>query len=308
MNDSCESQSGAALRAALDRRGFAYSRIVGTSMLPTLSPGDIVLIRPCLRPRPGDVVTFVLDGRLVTHRLVHVDAAGLVCRGDNRLCSDRRVESQALVGCVAEVVGHPTPNRTAELVRVRLRWRWREDGVRLARLRDQVSLFACSIAGRPPAGDGHPPIFGLVPGVTGSDCEHVVSHGDLADPVALSRLVRDAAVVLPASLFGSLSAAQRYHLLTVLSGRRVDVFAVPVASAGRAVRTLGAARRAVGRLGLSAGQPGDVAARGVDGTPYVLHAFTAAELTTELSDAGLGDVAVATVCTESGPLLHAWGR
>jgi len=75
MDDSNEPQSGAALRAALGRRGFAYSRIVGTSMLPTLSSGDIVLIRPCERPRLGDVVTFVLDGRLVTHRLIQADAA-----------------------------------------------------------------------------------------------------------------------------------------------------------------------------------------------------------------------------------------
>ena len=308
MDDSNEPQSGAALRAALGRRGFAYSRIVGTSMLPTLSSGDIVLIRPCERPRLGDVVTFVLDGRLVTHRLIQADAAGLVCRGDNRLRPDRRVENPALIGRVVEVNGHPAPNRTAQLVRVRLRWRWREAGGRLARLRDQVSLFVCSMAGRPRVSEGHPHLFGLVRGVTGSDSEYVVSRSDVAAPDALSRLARDAAVVLPASLYGSLSASGRRHLLTLVSGRRVDVFAVPVASAGRAVRTLGAARRAVARLGLSAGQPGDLAARGVGGMPYVLHSFTAAELTTELRDAGLGGVGVETVDTEAGPLLHAWGR
>ena len=133
MDVSRESDREVALRAALDARGFAYSRIVGTSMLPTLAPGDIVLVRPCRSLRPGDVVTFVLAGRLITHRLVRVTDEGLVCRGDNRLRPDPRVAADALIGRVAEVVGRPAPNRAAEFLHVRARWRWRGAAARLAR-------------------------------------------------------------------------------------------------------------------------------------------------------------------------------
>jgi hypothetical protein len=307
MDGSREPDREAALRAALNTRGFAYSRIVGTSMLPTLASGDIILIRPCGTPRPGDVVTFVRAGRLITHRLVFLDDTGLVCRGDNRLHPDSLVPSHALIGRVAEVVGRPAPGRTSEFLNVRVRWRWKEAAARLARLRDQVDLVTASLADGPHPYHGRPPIFGLVRGMADSGLEHVVSHAELVDPDILSRLGPGTAVVLPASLYGSLPPAQRRHLVSTLSGTRIDAFGVPRESAGRAVRALTHARRLAGRLGLSAGEPGDVAARGIGGEPYVLHTFTAAELATELREAGLEGVQVATVNTESGPMLHAWG-
>ena len=307
MDGSRESDREVALRAALDARGFAYSRIVGTSMLPTLAPGDIVLVRPCSSLRPGDVVTFVLAGRLVTHRLVRVTDDGLVCHGDNRLRPDPRVAADALIGRVAEVVGRTAPNRAAEFLRVRARWRWQEGAARLARLRDQLDLVCASAAGRPRPSRGHPRSYGFVRGTADSGPEHVVSHAELVEPETLSRLDADAAVILPASLFSSLSATQRRRLLGAISVKRVDAFAVPWQSAGRVVHSLAHARRLGARLGLSAGEPGDVAARGVDGEQYVLHTFTAAELAHELRQAGLEGVQVAMVSTDSGPMLHGWG-
>jgi hypothetical protein len=164
-----------------------------------------------------------------------------------------------------------------------------------------------SVAGRPLPSTGRPPIFGIVREMADSGPEHVITHAELVDPDTLSRLDPGTVVLLPASLYGSLPAARRRRVLGAVPGERVDVFAVPRESAGRAVRVLAHVRRSAGRLGLSAGEPGDVAARDVGGKPYVLHTFTAAELVIELTSAGLDGVQVATVVTESGPMLHAWG-
>ena len=43
--------------------------IVGNSMLPTIKKGDAITIDPLRHPRVGDVVTFVRDGQMITHRI-----------------------------------------------------------------------------------------------------------------------------------------------------------------------------------------------------------------------------------------------
>ena len=144
-------------------------------------------------------------------------------------------------------------------------------------------------------------------GMADSGPEHVVNHAEIVEPETLSRLDPDTVVILPASLFGSLSATQRHRLLGAIPVKRVDAFAVPWQSAGRVVHSLAHARRLGARLGLSAGEPGDVAARDAGGERYVLHTFTAEELARELRDAGLEGVEVTTASTDSGPMLHAWG-
>jgi nickel-type superoxide dismutase maturation protease len=68
--------------------------VVGSSMRPTLEPGDRVLAVRSRRARPGDLAV-VPDprrpSRLVVKRVVVASAAGLTVRGDNpRASSDSR--------------------------------------------------------------------------------------------------------------------------------------------------------------------------------------------------------------------------
>jgi len=58
----------------LQSSGELRLRVTGTSMLPAIWPGDILLIssRNIAEARPGDVVLFGREGRLVAHRVVEV--------------------------------------------------------------------------------------------------------------------------------------------------------------------------------------------------------------------------------------------
>jgi nickel-type superoxide dismutase maturation protease len=96
--------------AVLLSRCFRRLEVEGESMRPTLVPGDRVVVRLGVRPRPGDVVALVdprHPGRTVIKRVAAgpVEGAGYVVLGDNSSAStDSRhfgpVERRAIRGRV----------------------------------------------------------------------------------------------------------------------------------------------------------------------------------------------------------------
>ncbi|HEX7173048.1 MAG TPA: signal peptidase I [Candidatus Limnocylindria bacterium] len=66
-------------------------RIDGSSMHPTIPFGAMAFVEPIDRPQVGDVVTFTMAGRIVTHRVTHdVSGNGDLWRtqGDNSPADD----------------------------------------------------------------------------------------------------------------------------------------------------------------------------------------------------------------------------
>ncbi len=57
-------------------------------MIPTLAPGERLLVRTGGRPRPGDLVVVRRPERLVIKRLVRDDEDGCWVEGDNPAASD----------------------------------------------------------------------------------------------------------------------------------------------------------------------------------------------------------------------------
>lgn len=75
----------------------------GPSMLPTLAPGEWLLVRRGVRPRPGAVVVVRRPDRVVVKRVVRAEGDGWWVEGDNAAVSD----DSRLYGAVrdADVVG-----------------------------------------------------------------------------------------------------------------------------------------------------------------------------------------------------------
>ncbi len=84
-------------------------RVAGSSMVPTLWPGDELRVRALALTEPsrGDLLLFVRDGRLCTHRLVdrldHGGAAQLITRGDAAPQCDPPVAPSEILGTVASI-------------------------------------------------------------------------------------------------------------------------------------------------------------------------------------------------------------
>lgn len=97
----------------LEQRGRIRLRVRGTSMLPWVRPGDVVLIRRAgiSDVRCGDVVLFKRHDRLVVHRLVEkrgsLNAAEFSAKGDAHPTGDGIVEQQEMLGRVVRLYrGH----------------------------------------------------------------------------------------------------------------------------------------------------------------------------------------------------------
>lgn len=148
------------LRLAADilhARSPIQVRVFGTSMLPSIWPGDLLAIENCdaSEIRGGDIIRFMQAGRFVIHRVITVanDSGniGWITRGDSmtredlpvsekhflgRVCSIRRKsrwvppprhlsKTAHWLGCTLQTLGS-LPGR---VLRVRHWWRKRRDAV-----------------------------------------------------------------------------------------------------------------------------------------------------------------------------------
>ena len=89
----------------LDRFGSGRLQVQGSSMLPSLRPGDEVELRsPSQQIEVGDVVAYRRADRLFVHRVVERNCRGeLVTRGDTLPQADAPVSESELLGVVSSV-------------------------------------------------------------------------------------------------------------------------------------------------------------------------------------------------------------
>jgi len=81
-------------------------RVLGTSMLPAIWPGDVLDIEaaPLDELSPGAIAVFQRDGRVWAHRVIRNSRATLLTRGDALAQDDPPVLPEHLLGRVVSVV------------------------------------------------------------------------------------------------------------------------------------------------------------------------------------------------------------
>jgi signal peptidase I len=93
----------------LRRFGMLRLKVTGCSMLPSIWPGDILLIQrlDIRQVIPGTIVLFSREGKLIAHRVISKaddsDNPCVVTRGDSLSLSDSPVTASELLGKVASV-------------------------------------------------------------------------------------------------------------------------------------------------------------------------------------------------------------
>jgi signal peptidase I len=91
----------------LRRFGILRLKVTGRSMLPSIWPGDILVIhrRDIRQVLPGNIVLFSRNGQLIVHRVISVrdrpKNPGVVTQGDSLACPDSPITGAELLGKVA---------------------------------------------------------------------------------------------------------------------------------------------------------------------------------------------------------------
>jgi len=80
-------------------------RVLGSSMLPSIWPGDILTIEKSTpdRIRPGSIVFTCPDNQATIHRLLKKEGAGFVTRGDSMPQSDPPLNASEILGKVTTI-------------------------------------------------------------------------------------------------------------------------------------------------------------------------------------------------------------
>lgn len=95
----------------LEHFGHVRFRASGTSMLPAIRSGDVLMVESCPgdRFRVGDVVVFMGTAGLVAHRLVATRGQVAVTRGDANWQSDLPTPTSRLLGRVTQLTRDGSP-------------------------------------------------------------------------------------------------------------------------------------------------------------------------------------------------------
>jgi len=76
--------------------------VVSDSMAPTFRAGDVLWIGPVSGPIvPGQIVSYVQQGKLITHRVVAIEGDRMITKGDN----NREIDPWCVTA--ADVIGSP---------------------------------------------------------------------------------------------------------------------------------------------------------------------------------------------------------
>jgi signal peptidase I len=82
-----------------------YILLFGQSMLPTIEPGSLVIVKSQISYNNGDIVAFVnSDGINVVHRIIEITKEGYVTQGDNNSYKDSPIVFEDIKGKASLVI------------------------------------------------------------------------------------------------------------------------------------------------------------------------------------------------------------
>lgn len=289
---------GDRLRAEIAASGSAYAIVRGTSMRPTLRPGEIVRLVEAAEVRPGHIVALEHGGGLLVHRVVRVAADHVVCRGDDRVAHDGLTPYRAIVGRAVEVFG---PGRrggarlrddAAALGRADLRLRRQRVAAQCQHVAAEVGFLVRQASGGMPAAAGR--AHAAKGGEVATDGRRTAGQPDLSAPYALSSHLTSS----------DRSAVAKEWLKRQPEDVVLTVRALALTPCHRLARAGALARRALARVGVTAGRPGDAVLPGADSAALrPVHLFSRTELVVELETVGMR---VVRVTSESHRGVAAW--
>ena len=68
--------------------GFSCLKVITGSMMPEIEVGESIIIKRCKEYKVGDIITFIQDDEIITHRISSISDGNYYTRGDANNCDD----------------------------------------------------------------------------------------------------------------------------------------------------------------------------------------------------------------------------
>jgi len=89
---------------------------VGTSMYPTIHPGDYLLIDTTPEDlKIGEIVVYYRNGELIGHRIIRIYGDTYILKGDNNPVIDLPAYKSQIVGEVEQIISDPLLKKVVDL-------------------------------------------------------------------------------------------------------------------------------------------------------------------------------------------------
>lgn len=81
--------------------GYGYAKVASGSMEPAIHVGELVVVDTRSQVHEGDVIMYLdSDSRLITHRVIYMDAEQLITQGDANDIADTPIVAASVVGVI----------------------------------------------------------------------------------------------------------------------------------------------------------------------------------------------------------------
>lgn len=84
--------------------GYSIFNVVTGSMSGTIEINDYVIVKNTDNVQINDIITFMSEGELITHRLVQVSGGNYITRGDANTADDYSISQKDIVGKVVYIL------------------------------------------------------------------------------------------------------------------------------------------------------------------------------------------------------------
>lgn len=84
--------------------GYSLFEVGTGSMSPTIEIGDVVITKITKDVEENDIIVYIEDDDIITHRLIEKNEERLITRGDANNSDDKPIEENMIIGKVVKII------------------------------------------------------------------------------------------------------------------------------------------------------------------------------------------------------------
>ena len=84
--------------------GYSLFEVATGSMMPTIKVGDVVIVKITEEVNVNDIIVYIDDESIITHRIVEKNQDSIITRGDANNSEDKPIKEDMIIGQVIKII------------------------------------------------------------------------------------------------------------------------------------------------------------------------------------------------------------